>query len=107
MPYRRICVIPASASTSPTALTRRLRRNYIWMYAILLLAWVLKITSPKLAADGAPQDTPISPLLIFDNAALGPLPGWIVIPLIVAFYVMLVVACLRRHKRADDDEVRV
>lgn len=90
-----------------TALTRRLRRNYIWMYLILLLGWILKITSPKLTANGAPQDTPISPLTLLDNAALGPLPGWIVIPLVLAFYVLLVVACLRRHKRADDDEVRV
>jgi uncharacterized membrane protein len=68
---------------------------------------VLKITSPRLAANGAPQDTPISPLLIVDNAALGPVAGWIVIPLVLVFYVMLVIACLRRHKRADDDEVRV
>ena len=41
-----------------------------------------------------------------DNAALGPVAGWIVIPLVLVFYVMLVVACLRRHKRPDDDEVR-
>jgi uncharacterized membrane protein len=90
-----------------TALTRRLRRNYIWMYLILLLAWVLKITSPRLAADGAMQDSPMSLHTVAENAGLGPLPGWIVIPLVLAFYVLLVVACLRRHKRADDDEVRV
>ena len=90
-----------------TALTRRLRRNYIWMYAILLLAWVLKISSPKLTAGGIPQDGPISPALIIDNAALGPLPGWIVILLVLAFYVVLTAACLRGHRRADDDEVRV
>lgn len=82
-------------------------RGQRWKCAILLLAWVLKITSPRLAANGAPQDTPISPLLIVDNAALGPVAGWIVIPLVLVFYVMLVIACLRRHKRADDDEVRV
>ena len=90
-----------------TALIRRLRRNYVWMYAILLLAWVLKITSPRLAADGAPQDAPISLMSIIDNAALGPLPGWAVIPPIVVFYIVIVAACLSTHKRADDDEVRV
>ena len=90
-----------------TALIRRLRRNYVWMYAILLLGWVLKITSPRLAADGAQQDAPISPMSVVDNAALGPLPGWIVILLVLAFYVLIVATCLSRHKRADDDEVRV
>jgi uncharacterized membrane protein len=90
-----------------TALTRRLRRNYIWMYGILLLAWVLKITSPKVAADGAPTDTPISVQSILDNAALGPLPGWIVVLLVAAFQLALMVLALRGHRRADDDEVRV
>jgi uncharacterized membrane protein len=90
-----------------TALIRRLRRNYVWMYAILLLAWVLKITSPKLAADGAPQDAPISLMSIVDNAALGPLSGWAVIPPILMFYIVIAAACLSSRKRADDDEVRV
>jgi uncharacterized membrane protein len=90
-----------------TALTRRLRRNYIWMYLILLLAWVLKITSPRLASDGAPQNAPISLWDIAGNAALGPLPGWIVILLIAALHIALVVIATRGHRRADDDEVRV
>jgi uncharacterized membrane protein len=91
----------------PTALTRRLRRNYIWMYMILLLGWVLKITSPRLAADGAPADAPMSLQAVADNAALGLINGWIVILLIAALYVTLVVVALRGHRRVDDDEVRV
>lgn len=91
----------------PLALIRRLRRNYIWMYAILLLAWILKITSPKLASDGAQVDTPVSPDLIVANAALGPLPGWLVIVIIAAFYLTIGIASWRGHRRADDDEVRV
>jgi uncharacterized membrane protein len=93
--------------TLATALTRRLRRNYIWMYAILLLAWVLKITSPHLSPDGVPVDRPISTGLILGNAALGPLPGWLVIPIVAAFYTLLVFYAVRGHRRADDDEVRV
>ncbi|HZY68769.1 MAG TPA: DUF2270 domain-containing protein [Devosia sp.] len=91
----------------PTALTRRLKRNYVWMYLILLLGWVLKITSPRLTTDGAPLDTAISFGSIIDNAALGPLTGWVVIPLVGIFYVVLVVVSFRTHRRADDDEVRV
>jgi uncharacterized membrane protein len=89
------------------ALTRRLRRNYIWMFGILLLAWGLKIASPKLQGGGTGADTarPIS--TIIDNAALGPLPGWLVILAVLAFYGALVAAILRRKHRADDDEVHV
>lgn len=90
----------------PTALTRRLRRNYIWMYMILLLGWVLKITSPKLAADGAPGDQPLSLQSVVDAAALGLLPGWIVVLLIAALHIGLVIVAVRGHRRADDDEVR-
>jgi uncharacterized membrane protein len=28
-----------------TAMSRRLRRNYCWIFSVLLLAWVVKITS--------------------------------------------------------------
>jgi uncharacterized membrane protein len=91
----------------PTALTRRLRRNYVWMYGILALGWLLKITSPKLAADGATLDVPISVQSIMSNAALGPLPGWIVILVIAALHGVLLIAALRGRRRADDDEVRV
>ena len=33
--------------TLRAAMTRRLRRNYIWMYLILLLAWLLKKFQPR------------------------------------------------------------
>jgi uncharacterized membrane protein len=90
-----------------TALTRRLRRNYIWMYGILMLGWALKITSPKLSADGAAQDTAISVAAVLDNAGLGPLPGGVVIAAVAILAVVLVVLFARGRRRADDDEVRV
>jgi uncharacterized membrane protein len=34
------------------AFSRRLRRNYIWMFLIVLIAWLLKISTPKLMPDG-------------------------------------------------------
>lgn len=90
-----------------TAMTRRLRRNYLWMYLILLLAWVLKITSPKLQEEGVVADTARPLMRIVDNAALGPLPGWIVIAIVAALFVALAVVSLRGKKRGDDDEVHV
>jgi uncharacterized membrane protein len=90
-----------------TALTRRLRRNYIWLYGILLLAWVLKITSPRLADDVSTAESVGTLQAIVGNAALGPLPGWIVIAAVAIFHVLLVVAYLRSRRRAHEDEVYV
>lgn len=70
------------------SLARRLRRNYVFMYLILLLAWVLKITTPALQKEGA--DTGI----VHDalaGAALGPVPGMVVVALVVLFYAGLFV----------------
>jgi uncharacterized membrane protein len=78
-----------------TAMSRRLRRNYCWIFAILLLAWVVKITTklPQSAEAGLNlhsfQDT-------VANAALGPLPGWLVLILVAAFYGWLIYMSLRK-----------
>src|SRR5262250_147971 len=40
--------LPRFSITLNQALARRLRRNYIWLYLILLLAWVLKTTTTVL-----------------------------------------------------------
>jgi uncharacterized membrane protein len=79
------------------AFSRRLRRNYIWMFLILLVAWLLKISSPKLQPDGGPSHFARS-LAEWENAAtIGPLPGWMVMLLVVAFYGWIVYAALRRY----------
>lgn len=89
------------------AITRRLRRNYIWMFAILLLAWVLKITSAKLQTGGSAADTAKPIQVIVDNAALGPMPGWAVIVLVLALYGGIAAIFFSHRHRADDDEVHV
>lgn len=89
------------------AMTRRLRRNYIWLYGILMLAWALKITSPKLSADGAAQDSAISLDAVVANAAFGPLPGVVVIAGVAILTVTLIVLFVRGRRRGDDDEMRV
>ena len=89
------------------ALARRLRRNYIWMFAILFLAWILKITSPKLQEDGTAIDAPRPLATFLANAALGPLPGWLVILVIAAFYAGLLFVYFQKRSRGDEDEVHV
>ena len=55
---------------------RRLRRNYCWMYLILLLAWALKISSSTLQRPAtAGRDMTLAFDHVVANAALGPVPG--------------------------------
>ena len=79
------------------AISRRLRRNYCWMFLILLLAWLLKITTPHLTPDSGPISC--VPLLdCFRSAEIGPLPGWTVIIIVASLYGWVLYATLRRYK---------
>jgi uncharacterized membrane protein len=74
------------------AFARRLRRNYLYMYLILLLAWILKISTPSLQTEGVGLDFVHSLAEGVTNASLGPLPGWIVVMIIAFFYAGLLAA---------------
>ena len=71
------------------AMTRRLRRNYAWMYLILLLAWFLKISSPLLQPEGVHVGwrEPLANMLT--SAAAGPVPGWAVAAAVAVLYTCL------------------
>ncbi|CDZ53131.1 DUF2270 domain-containing protein [Neorhizobium galegae] len=84
------------------ALFRRVRRNYVWMYAILLMAWLLKISTPKLLPNDTEADVVFSWSEAVNNAALGPLPGWSVIALVAVLYVAVIFSAL--HREPDDGE---
>ena len=85
-----------------SAVSRRLRRNYIWMYLILLLAWLLKVTSTKLQPDATTLDRLQSLQRVVANAALGPMPGWVVFVAVLLFYLWLVWAAMRPRHRAGE-----
>jgi uncharacterized membrane protein len=76
------------------ALARRLRRNYLFMFLILLLAWVLKISTPSLQPEGVSIGFVGSVKEAVANAALGPAPGWLVVAIIAVFYAGLLGAVL-------------
>jgi uncharacterized membrane protein len=78
------------------ARARRLRRNYVWVYLVLLLAWLLKITSAKLQPGAGSSEFAFSIQGTFENAAIGPLPGWLVIVGVAAFYGLLGYTVWRR-----------
>jgi uncharacterized membrane protein len=79
------------------AMSRRLRRNYCWLFLILLLAWLLKISSAKLQLGTGRDEIAFSSADWLNNAAIGPLPGWFVIAAVAAFYGWVAYASLRRY----------
>lgn len=84
------------------AMSRRLRRNYGWLFLILLLAWVLKITSGKLQPGAGVGEFAFSLGDTLGNAALGPLPGWFLIGTVAAFYGWIVYSVTRKYPRRGE-----
>jgi uncharacterized membrane protein len=72
------------------AFARRLQRNYIYIFLILLLAWILKISTPNLQDQGSRRDFVSSLLEATHNATLGPIPGYVVVTAIGVFFLALV-----------------
>lgn len=86
------------------AACRRLRRNYSWMYLILLLAWGLKISSSTMTESG-PFDVALSFHQVLKNAALGAIPGGVVLAVVAAFYLLILVAVLHQEQ-SEGERVR-
>ncbi len=84
------------------ALFRRIRRNYCWMYLILLLAWGLKISTPKLLPDQPKAEFVHSLAELVENAAFGPVPGWLVLAIVGLWHVGILYAAL--HREPDEGE---
>jgi uncharacterized membrane protein len=85
--------VPKFTVTLRQAMSRRLRRNYGWIFSILLLAWVIKATSHIAEPDAArlidwPSD-------IVQQVAIGSVRGELVVAAVVALYVWLIFLMLR------------
>jgi uncharacterized membrane protein len=76
---------PVFHLTLQQALSRRLRRNYGWMYLVLLVVWLLKTSSNDLLLVG-PSHRVSSIREWIANCQLTVLPGAVVIALVAAFY---------------------
>jgi uncharacterized membrane protein len=88
---------PCFLLSVPQAMSRRLRRNYCWMFLILLVAWLLKTVIVSLPTNAAESHVVQSVEEWSQNAALGPVPGWVVIGAVAAFYGWILLTALRRH----------
>ncbi|GAD53686.1 hypotheical conserved protein [Halarchaeum acidiphilum MH1-52-1] len=89
---------PAVKITAEEAIAHRLRRIYLPLFAILLVAWLVRITA-------------FSPESWLQTAAIGMIPGLVVIGLVAAFFLgALGVACRPRtwHTRGEllDERLR-
>ncbi|MBX3566681.1 MAG: DUF2270 domain-containing protein [Rhizobiaceae bacterium] len=86
-----------------TAMSRRLRRNYIWIFTMVLLAWILKLATPRLQDDAAARNVVSSLREAVDGAALGFIPGWLVVALVCCFYVWIIaIAYLPTEAEPED-----
>ena len=74
---------PAFVISLQQAMARRLRRNYSWIFVILLVAWLLKNTTAVLQPeDGIPHSAD----KLMSNVAIGVLPGWLVLLAVAGLY---------------------
>ena len=84
------------------AFARRLQRNYVHIFFILLLAWILKISTPNLQDQGSRRDFVSSLLEAMHNATLGPIPGYIVVSALGVFFLTLfAIAGLTRDEEGE------
>jgi uncharacterized membrane protein len=82
--------LPRFSMTRSQAMARRLRRNYIWLYLILLLAWLMKVTTSVLQPDSTAGVQLIHSAGEFlTNASIGYAPGLIVLLSVIFFYVYI------------------
>jgi uncharacterized membrane protein len=93
--------LPRFTITTTQAMARRLRRNYIWLFLILLLAWLLKTSTGVLQPTGTAEIVHSTGEL-FRNAAIGYVPGLIVVLLIVSFYGWMFYVMIK-HREASGE----
>ncbi|MET0943293.1 MAG: DUF2270 domain-containing protein [Mesorhizobium sp.] len=89
------------------AFSRRLTRNYIWMFLILLVAWILKLSTPRLRESGAGIEFVESVRETIAGAAVGPIPGAVIVICVAAFYGFLVWASFRPMEADASDHSQV
>jgi uncharacterized membrane protein len=94
--------LPRFSMSHGEAIARRLRRNYIWLFLILLLAWLLKTTTTVLQPGQFEGAWVHSTGELFKNAAIGYIPGWIVLTMVLAFYGWLLYVILSHRKSTGE-----
>lgn len=85
-----------------TAMSRRLRRNYCWLFLVLLAAWILKVSSSWLLRNEVAVDPAKPGSGLIQNLALGLIPGWAVLAAVVTFYGWLAYMTFQPHEKSGE-----
>lgn len=92
--------LPRFSMSLNQAMARRLRRNYIWLFLILLLAWLLKTTTSRL--QGSEDRFINSAGELIERAAIGYVPGWVVLAGVLALYAWMVFIMYRHRETTGE-----
>jgi uncharacterized membrane protein len=92
---------PKFNMTRLQAMARRLQRNYRWIFILLLIVWLLKITSMLSSSYG---DTELvgSFTAFLSNANIGYIPGWIALAGVMALYGWLLYV-MTWHRNVEEE----
>jgi uncharacterized membrane protein len=77
------------------ALGRRLRRNYIWIFAVLAISWVVKV----LIHPSAPQSLD----KLIERIQIGPIPAWLVLLAGVVFNAFICILAISTAPRRSGE----
>ena len=94
--------LPRFSLSHNEAMARRLRRNYIWLFLILLLAWLLKTLTSSLQPGAGEVQMVHSTGELLKNAAIGYVPGWLVLGAILSFFIWLFYIIIRHRETTGE-----
>jgi uncharacterized membrane protein len=81
---------PKFKTTYFQAIGFRLQRNYLWIFLILMAAWLLKLFVHPVPAASLRE--------VFDRMAFGPIPPWAVLACCLAFIALILAALVAAHR---------
>jgi uncharacterized membrane protein len=94
--------LPRFSMVLSEAMARRLRRNYFWMFLILLAAWLLKTTARRLQPEGSEAEFIHSAGEWIQNAAIVSIPGWAVMGAIFTFYAWMIYVMIKYRESTGE-----
>ncbi|MCA9836319.1 MAG: DUF2270 domain-containing protein [Trueperaceae bacterium] len=74
----------------------RIRRNYLWLYSGLLIAWIIKLDFVEGQAASFTE--------VVTRAGIGRLPGWMVVLAVGIFYLILAILALAAGGHELDED---
>jgi uncharacterized membrane protein len=94
--------LPTFTMTMAQSISRRMRRNYVWIFLILLAAWILKITIPKLELNAEEVTYAARLQEWLQSADVGLVPGWVTILAVSLFYCWILFACFTNYRQGGE-----